>query len=101
MRSEYEMKKLLSEIGIKDVFDSNKSDLSGIGEGLYVTGVYHEAYVKVNEEGTEAAAATGAVLKIKSARPSPSFICDHPFMFRIIENKFGAILFQGIVANPL
>ena len=100
IKSEYEMKNLLSEIGIKDAFDPNASDLSGISKGasLYVNEVYHEAYIKVDEEGTEASAATAVGGGIVSA--PTVFYCTHPFMFMIVENTFGAILFGGTVTDP-
>ena len=100
IKSEYKMKDILSEIGIKDVFDENASDLSGISKNasLYVDEVYHEAYIKVNEEGTEASAATGIVIRVKSGLNE--FYCTHPFMFMIVENKFGTILFEGNVMDP-
>ena len=52
IKSDYEMKNILTEIGIKDVFDEKKADLSGIAsQPIYVDEVYHSAYVKVNEDG--------------------------------------------------
>ena len=58
----------------------------------------------VNEEGTEAAAATGVVMKAMAARPGPEeppmFRADHPFLFLIRDNQTGSILFLGRVANP-
>ena len=98
IKSEYKMKNVLSEMGIKDAF-TEKADLSGIaGDNLYVDEIYHQAYINVNEEGTEATAATGTVVGRRSM--GKKFFCDHPFMFRIVENTFGTILFEGIVTNP-
>ena len=99
IKSEYKMKEVLSEMGIKDVFNE-KSNLSGISKGtsLAVDEVYHQAYIKVNEEGTEAAAATAVGGVVMSAKPK--FFCTHPFMFMIVENKFGTILFEGKVMDP-
>ena len=76
---------------------------SGIGgeETLYVEEVYHKAFVDVNEEGTEAAAATGVVMYATSAPTDPLiFKADHPFIFLIQERTTGYILFMGKVANP-
>ena len=56
-------------------------------------------YLQVNEEGTEAAAATAAIAKIKSG--PPQFVCDHPFIFFLQHRNTGMILFQGRVVNPL
>ena len=102
IKSEYKMKNLLSEIGIKDLFDGKKADLSGISsKPLYVDEVYHEAYIKVNEEGTEAAAATGAVGTLnRFPDRAQGFHCTHPFVFMIVENEMGTILFTGTVTDP-
>ena len=103
IKAEYQMKKILSEAGMTDVFDSNKADLSGIAKGgkgghLFVDEVYHQAFVSVNEKGTEAAAATGIVVTTKSG--PKTFKCDHPFLFMIVENQFGNVLFEGSLSNP-
>jgi serpin B len=63
--------------------------------------VIHKAFVDVNEEGTEAAAATAVTLKKKSAvRMQTRFYADHPFLFMIRDSQTGAILFMGRLANP-
>ena len=67
---------------------------------LFISAVIHKAFVDVNEEGTEAAAATGVVMRAKRAQITPVFRADHPFVFLIRDNKTGAILFMGRVANP-
>jgi len=71
---------------------------------LYVSGVYHKAWVEVSEEGTEAAAATGLVVNMRAmARPiaaPPVFRADHPFVFFIREGQSGSILFLGRLADP-
>jgi len=81
------------------------ADFSGMDgtENLFVSGVVHKAFVDVNEEGTEAAAATGVVVGIKSARPEtvPVFRADHPFVFLITEKDSGTVLFVGRVVNPV
>ena len=59
-------------------------------------------YLQVNEEGTEAAAATAAIAVITSATSGPpQFVCDHPFIFFLQHRNTGMILFQGRVVNPL
>ena len=94
------MKWLLSAIGIKDVFDEQSSNLSGLAkEQLFVNQIYHQSYVKVNEEGNEVAAATGDVTNTYKSK-SPTFSVDHPFMYMIVENDFGTILFEGIIVDP-
>jgi serpin B len=89
-----------------------KADFSGINgydpphdDSLFVSTVFHKAFVEVNEEGTEAAAATGVAMRISlSVRqklpPVPVFRADHPFMFGIRDRKSGAILFLGRMADP-
>jgi serpin B len=67
---------------------------------LYLTAVIHKAFVDVNEEGTEAAAATGVVVGVKSVQVTPVFRADHPFVFLIRDNQTGSILFMGRLANP-
>jgi serpin B len=60
----------------------------------------HQTYVKVNERGTEAAAATGVVMRKTSAMPAKKFKADHPFLFMIRDNHKQTILFLGKVSNP-
>jgi serpin B len=72
---------------------------------VYIGAVIHKAYVDVNVEGTEAAAATAVVHRSVGAyraRPNPPIIfrADHPFMFLIRDNRSGSILFTGRVADP-
>jgi serpin B len=70
---------------------------------LFISHVVHKAFVEVNEEGTEAAAATGVGMAL-TAMPMPrevvKFTADHPFIFVIRDNKTGSILFVGRVVNP-
>ncbi|KAG1942997.1 leukocyte elastase inhibitor-like [Pimephales promelas] len=96
----YDMKRLLISMGMEDVFDPQKVNLSGMSSNkdLVVTKVIHKAFVEVNEEGTEAAGATGVVVGIRS---SPMmFIADHPFVFFIRHNPSNAILFYGRFCSP-
>ena len=66
-----------------------------------MTGAYHSAFLKVDEEGTEAAAATGVVAGFTSAvGPPPKVHADRPYLFLIIERTTGAILFMGRVMTP-
>ena len=74
-------------------------------ESLFISEVFHKAFVEVNEEGTEAAAATAVVMQVGSAQwlsepPVPIFRADHPFVFAIRDRKSGAILFLGRMADP-
>ena len=69
---------------------------------LFISAVIHKAFVDVNEEGTEAAAATAVVMTKGEAigPPRPIFRADHPFLFLIRDNRTGSILFLGRVMNP-
>jgi serpin B len=67
---------------------------------LYIQEVFHKAFVEVNEEGTEAAAATAVVMRTEGAQLTPSFTADHPFLFLIRDKSSNAILFMGRVADP-
>jgi serine protease inhibitor len=94
----------LSAMGMKDAF-SPKADFSGItDEPLWISAVVHQALVEVDEEGTEAAAATGAIAVTASALPERElkkvFRADHPFVFAIRNRKTGDVLFVGRVINP-
>jgi serpin B len=93
----------LQKLGMKSAFLSSVADFSGMtgSRDLSISAVIHKAYVKVDERGTEAAAAT-AVVMTKSAMPmeQASFRADHPFLFVIRDNISGAILFMGRVMEP-
>jgi len=67
---------------------------------LFISAVEHKAFVDVNEEGTEATAATADVEEQKGIREMPVFRADHPFVFLIRDKHTGSILFLGRVANP-
>jgi serpin B len=94
-------------------FTRFKADFSGINgyeppakESLFLSAVFHKAFVDVYEEGTEAAAATGVVAVEASAMrrykppPIPIFRADHPFLFAIRDRKSGALLFLGRMTDP-
>ncbi len=88
----------LAAMGMPTAF-SGAADLSGMDgtHDLFVTGVFHKAFIDVNEEGTEAAAATG----VASGAGLPRvFRADHPFVFLIQDDDTGLILFMGRVGNP-
>jgi serine protease inhibitor len=103
MTNRFEMNKTLSEMGMPLAF-SDKADFSGMNgsKNLYITGVFHKAFVDVNEEGTEAAAATGVVVGERSApaQKARRFHADHPFVFLIRDVSSGSVLFMGRVSNP-
>ena len=90
----------LSALGMPSAFDPFLADFSGMNgcRDLVVQDVIHKAFVAVNEEGTEAAAATAVVVGETSA--GPSFEATHPFLFYIRDNVTGSILFLGRVVDP-
>ncbi len=95
----FDLGRTLAAMGMTDAFCS-KADFSGMTgrRDLFISKVIHQAEVEVNEEGTEAAAATAVVMK-KSA-VSTTFVADHPFLFLIRNKQTGTILFMGRVVNP-
>lgn len=100
----YSLPETLAAMGMPTAF-TDAADLSGMDgtKDLFISGVVHKAFVDVNEEGTEAAAATGVVMGITSARPdtTPVFRADHPFVFLITEKDSGTVLFVGRIINPV
>ncbi|XP_065440936.1 serpin B6-like isoform X2 [Chrysemys picta bellii] len=98
----YDLKPVLKSMGMADAFDGNKVDLSGMSASndLVLSEVVHKSFVEVNEEGTEAAAATAAVITMRCALIVPRFTADHPFLFFIRHNKTGNILFYGRFCSP-
>ncbi len=103
--SQFQLKAALESMGMTLPFASGRADFSGITtqEELFISAVVHKAFVDVNEEGTEAAAATGAVFGVTSAPVSQEpviFRADHPFVFLIRDNRSGSLLFLGRLTNP-
>lgn len=100
IESEFQLSKTLAAMGIPLAF-SRTADFSGMdgSRELYIGAVVHKAFVEVNEEGTEAAAATAALMPLAASIPQ-RFIADHPFLFVIRENSTGTILFMGRVMDP-
>jgi serpin B len=106
LTQQFQLAGMLSAMGMPLAFDRRAADFTGMTEKreLYISAVIHKAYADVNEEGTEAAAATGVVVAraLAMQRPQPpiEFRADHPFIFLIRENRSGAILFMGRVTDP-
>jgi serpin B len=97
------LKGALRALGVVRAFDPDGADLSGIAaaERLFVDEVYHRAFIDVNEEGTEAAAATAVVVQTRRASPPPvDYRVDRPFLFLLRDRRSGAFLFIGRVADP-
>ena len=104
----------LAALGMPLAFARSHADFSGINgyeppsdESLFLSAVFHKAFVDVHEEGTEAAAATaelfvaeGSALWRPKPPPVPVFRADHPFLFAIRDRKSGVVLFLGRVVDP-
>lgn len=102
--AKFELSGIMAALGMKAAF-SDAADFSGMDgqRDLFISAILHKAFVDVNEEGTEAAAATAVVMReLALMRPeSPAvFRADHAFLFLIRERSTGSILFLGRIANP-
>jgi serpin B len=102
-RSQALLKSALSELGMPTAFteDADFSGMSPEGKNMLIQDVIHEAFISVDEDGTEAAAATAVVVGIVSApEVSVELTVDRPFLFMIRDAETGAILFLGRVTDP-
>ena len=111
MRSHFSAKDTLSKMGVDLAFDKGKSDFDRMivkrmnAYRVYLSEVYHDAWVAVDEKGTEAAAATTSIhysigCAATMRQPPAVFHADHPFLFFIVHNESRSILFAGLVTNP-
>ncbi|NWV17932.1 ILEUB inhibitor, partial [Origma solitaria] len=102
LEESYDLKSDLSAMGLLDLFSGGKADLSGMSgaRDLFVSAIVHKAFVEVNEEGTEAAAATAADIALLCMPIVEEFNADHPFLFFIRHNPTQSILFLGRYASP-
>jgi serpin B len=108
VRQKTALNDVLRAMGMTDAFEppsnGQGADFTGMTQAreLYVSAVQHQATVTLDERGTEAAAATAAVIGTTSAPAAPpvTLIVDRPFIFLIRDTKTGAILFMGRVTNP-
>ncbi|MFW6189002.1 MAG: serpin family protein [Planctomycetota bacterium] len=99
----FQLNAVLRDMGMEDAFRAGEADFSGMNgrRDLFLSAVLHKAYVEVNEEGTEAAAATGVVVGVTAVQPQPpEFRADRPFVFLIRHRQTGTVLFAGRVADP-
>ena len=99
--AEFSLRDTLVAMGMTDAF--GRADFSGMTgtRDLFISAVIHKAFVDVNEEGTEAAAATAVVIRpLNGGGSPPAFRADHPFLFLIRDTKTGAILFLGRILDP-
>jgi serpin B len=101
--SEFQLNETLEEMGMPAPFDRAVADFSAMsaefGRDLYISAVIHKAFVAVDEEGTEAAAATAVVIEVESA-PELNITVDGPFLFAIHDEGTGSVLFLGRVLDP-
>jgi len=97
MTCQFELNKTLGDMGMTDAFSEKAADFSGMmsKKDLFLADVAHKAFIRVDEEGTEATAATSA-----SSEGGSTFEANHPFIFLIRHEKSGAILFMGRLADP-
>ena len=101
----YRLGNLLSEMGMPDAFDERHADFSGMtgAKDLFISAIIHQAVIDVNENGSEAAAATAVTIALTGIRVMPDvveFKVDRPFLFLIRHKPTGTILFMGRVTNP-
>jgi serpin B len=105
METEFQLGDTLAKLGMPSAFSPDAADFSGMDgkKDLYISAVIHKAYVDVNEKGTEAAAATAVIMEataVMQPQPPKIFNADHPFLFAIMDDNTGQILFMGRVQNP-
>ncbi|XP_052678603.1 LOW QUALITY PROTEIN: serpin B3-like [Crassostrea angulata] len=93
----------LSALGMSSAFDENKADFSGIdnSKNVYINEVFHKAFVEVNEEGSEAAAATAVIFGTNCVQITEEFRANHPFLFFIRDSVNDVILFSGRFYQPV
>lgn len=103
-KTKYYLKDVLVNMGMSNAFNPGLADFSGMtrGRDLFIDFVVHQAFVEVDEKGTEAAAATGVGMKLTAVMPQYQriFNADHPFIFVLQDNETDSILFLGKVVDP-
>lgn len=101
-----EIKELLATMGMELPFEGRAdfSAMARLRDGLYISDVYHKAFIEVNEEGAEASAASAVVMSARSvSRLKPErarFIADHPFLFLLMDRRTDTVMFLGRVTDP-
>ncbi|XP_058438330.1 serpin B9 isoform X2 [Marmota monax] len=102
LQEDYDMQSVLQRLGMVDAFQQGQADFSAMSTEteLCLSKVVHKSVVEVNEEGTEAAAATGIAIMGCCAACLPRFCADHPFLFFIRHNKTNTLLFCGRFSSP-
>ncbi|XP_062039895.1 serpin B9 [Lepus europaeus] len=103
LQEDYDMESVLQQLGMVDIFQQGKSNLSAMSaeRDLCLSKFVHKSFVEVNEEATEAAAATSAITVLAGRVESPPVFCaDHPFLFFIRHNRTKSLLFCGRFSSP-
>ncbi|XP_075826070.1 leukocyte elastase inhibitor [Microtus pennsylvanicus] len=102
LEESYTLNSNLGSLGVQDLFSRGKADLSGMSgsKDLFISKIVHKSFVEVNEEGTEAAAATAGIATFAMLLPEEEFTVDHPFLFFIRHNPTANVLFLGRVCSP-
>ncbi|XP_042317869.1 serpin B10-like [Sceloporus undulatus] len=102
LEDHYELKSVLSNMGVTNAFSTSQADFTGMSEKskLVLSQVFHKCFVDINEEGTEAAASSTANVDGRSDQGAILFAADHPFLFFIRHNKTKSILFFGRFCHP-
>jgi serpin B len=104
LSQDFNLGDILKRLGMKQAFSPSEADFSGMSDQgeLFISSVVHKSFLKVDEQGTEAAAATGVTIGVTSMPSPPTmFVADHPFLFLIRQKDTGVILFMGRYKNPL
>lgn len=97
--ADFTLNVILEQMGLTDIFNAKKANLTKISEHpIYLSRIIHKATIDVNEVGTVATAATGAIFANKAI--SPRFHANRPFAFLIVEKNTNTLLFCGQVRNP-
>lgn len=102
-RSEVALASVLQALGMTDAFDGTLADfdpMTGKANDFFISAVLHQAFIAVDEEGTEAAAATAVVMRDTAIAVFDELVVDRPFLFVIHDTEHGAPLFVGRVADP-
>ncbi|MEW6181553.1 MAG: serpin family protein [Bacillota bacterium] len=104
-KSEYELclNDILIDLGMGTAFDRKRADFRGminVGDNVFISSVRHKSFVRVDEEGSEAAAATSVRFGVTCMRDEFNMVVDRPFFFAIRDNQTGTILFMGSVVDP-
>ena len=102
LEEHYELKPILRSMGMNDAFIKGQANFLGMSEedNLFLSEVFHQATVDVNEEGTEATAGTGAIISGRTGHGGPQFVADHPFLFFMMHKATRTILFFGRLVSP-